>query len=97
MNRENLFKYITYYLQISDSIDLRKRVLAYKKGKITHILNPCRKCLVRPACTQHRICTKYQSWYFKEWFCDHNWKIDRILIFLPTSLMYQCTKCRKIK
>jgi hypothetical protein len=68
-----------------------------KKGKIYHLFNPCNKCLVAPACNQHKICSKYQNWYLKEWLCKHIWETDRVLMLLPTSLMYSCKKCGKLK
>ena len=97
MDKMSVLKNIIYNTPISNVIDSIENVLGYKKGKITHILNPCNKCLVRPICNQHYTCKEYQNWWFKKILCDHKWKINRFLMNLPTSLMYQCTKCRKIK
>jgi hypothetical protein len=97
MDKTTILKNIIYTTPIGNVIDSIENVLGYKKGKITHIFNPCNKCLVKPICTKHKICNDYQNWYFKKIFCKHDWKVDRFLLHSPTSLMYQCTKCRKIK
>lgn len=68
-----------------------------KTEKFYRIFNPCRKCLVQPACKKHKQCKKYQEWFFKQVFCKHDWKTDPVLMFLPTSLMQSCTKCGKLR
>ena len=67
------------------------------KRDIRIILNPCRKCLVKPTCKQHKQCTKYQNWFFKGGFCRHEWAISHMLMRLPVGLSQECTKCGKIK
>ena len=97
LSKKRLVKNILLYSPVGLWKDSIQNVLGYKKGKFTNIFNPCNKCLVKPICSQHYSCDKYQNWYFKKAFCDHNWEVDRLLMSLPTSLMYQCNKCRKIK
>jgi len=67
------------------------------KGKISRLLNPCRKCIVKPMCDKHATCQIYQEWYFKQRFCKHRWKVSSVLMRLPTGLSHECKICGKIK
>lgn len=97
MNKESLLKQIIHFSPVGSWHGAIQKHFDRGNPKITNILNPCRKCIVKPICKQHRDCNKYQDWYFKQWFCDHDWKVNSMLMRLPTSLMYECTRCRKIK
>ena len=72
---------------------------AMKKGlREKRILNPCRKCLIRAACNRHKSCDDYQNWIFKRWLCKHVYAVEPVVsLHLPTSIIWQCEKCRKIK
>ena len=65
-------------------------------GKILHLRNPCRKCIVKPICRKHKNCEKYQNWYLRKWFCKHDYKISPLFMRLPTSLSHECTKCGRL-
>lgn len=97
MNRETLLKNIIYFSPVGDWRRAIQRYFDRGNPKITTILNPCRKCIVKPICKQHRDCDKYQDWYFKQWFCKHKWQTSQMLMRLPTSLTQECNKCRKIR
>jgi hypothetical protein len=85
------------FIIVPNTMDSVIRKYYAKSGKIYRIFNPCKKCLVAPICREHKQCERYQNWYFKKLLCDHKWQYDRTLMMLPTSLMYSCKKCGKLK
>ncbi len=95
MNKKTLLEKLIYYSWHRALEDFF--TIGTGKRDIRIILDPCRKCVVKPICKQHKNCSNYQNWFFKKIFCKHDWKVDSVLMRLPTSLMYQCSKCGSIK
>jgi hypothetical protein len=97
LSKENLLKNIILFSPVGTWHSAIEAYFTTGKRDIRIFLNPCTKCIVRPACKQHKQCDKYQDWFFKKMLCKHDWQINRLLMSLPTSLSEECTKCGRIK
>jgi hypothetical protein len=97
LSKENLLKNIILNSPVGAWHSAIEAHFTKGKADVKIFLSPCRKCIVKPICKQHKQCDQYQNWFFKKTFCKHDWKTSRLLMNLPTSLMEECTKCGNIR